>query len=479
MKRVLCTLAWISISASAFAQDELPPPPAADTPAAGTAPSDADLAARATIDGLNLVVPGELPRRIALPCAPTFHASVGARLVVACQDRVITLAFRAGQPELSADRRVGSPVTGSHLVAEELWLELSDGSAVAASTVATPEPLVAASSVQQPTEIPPPPPTNTTPAVPRNATVPLEIARGQATEVTADTVVIDVGEDQGLEVGMTVVFRSSEQDEAGWASRQQVVGEVDAVQASRARVRIGWGEIVRVGDEAFPSSVGPTRRLAGPPQSDRAWTVRINLHTLVPTDNLGISLAVEGFARRRIRKIGFVGIHVRPTGFSVASGNNFGFGGGYIMAGVSTRLFGVGSGVGIESTFLNRFFGGSSGGYRPYVTFPTRLRIGSEDGVFWSLTTLIAFAEEQMQFLGVETEFQFPIVSGSWLFFEGSGGRLPTWHTIMGVRHRLSGNGGPGSLLLRVGLGVAGITDFSPGGLLIGPSVSAGIEARY
>ncbi len=97
----------------------------------------------------------------------------------------------------------------------------------------------------------------------------------------------------------------------------------------------------------------------------------------------------------------------------------------------------------------------------------------------FELTTLLGVVNSETEFLGVDVEMQLPILRGSWLFLEGGGGRVPYWNTHLGVRHRLLGNGEAGTTFLRVGAGVAGTTENTPAPFRMGPSLSAGFEARY
>lgn len=445
----------------------------ASTARAQDAPAESPPIEAARVEGDRLILPGDLPRAITLPCTPTYHAAHGTRLYAACGARLLIIDVEG--PTLVADRVLETPVSGVHQSGDRVWLELSDGRALAADSVGdatlTPPP---------PPETAPPPPLEPTPTIPpppsSNTSAWTQPRPGRVLSLVDGVAVVDLGRDDGLVVGRRVTFGSPDPGDP-WGGTAQVVGVVDAVSPDRSRVQLGFGEQVEEGDEVRVTEAPPTARRAGPPRGARDWAVGATLRAFTPAQDLGLSLSVGAHVWRRLGRVGFAEAHLRPTGFSVAKGDDFGFGGGYVLFGIDMPLFAAGAGVGVEQILHEDF--GFVDGYRPAVTFPVRARFGSEDGVMFELTTLLGVVYSETQFLGVDVEMQAPILRGSWLFVEGGGGRLPYWNTHVGVRHRLGGNGEAGTTFLRAAAGVAGTTEKTPARFRLGPSLSVGFESRY
>ena len=181
-----------------------------------------------------------------------------------------------------------------------------------------------------------------------------------------------------------------------------------------------------------------------------------------------------------------LGVEVSPVAFA---SNGDGVGGATHVRAVGafvTRYLSLGLGVGAK---VQRY--GSSG-----LSVAPSVRLGSIDGLNLYLTYTHALAPNKYTnklttgFSNALARLQVPVARGLAVELD-AGVSLDTWaFATLGLRHRLIGNGGPGTLYISGGFGLAMIVDKSPceynnafpcgsSATSYGPTVSAGLEYRF
>ncbi len=181
-----------------------------------------------------------------------------------------------------------------------------------------------------------------------------------------------------------------------------------------------------------------------------------------------------------------VGIELAPVAL-VAGGDGTGaLAEARLTAAFSTRYLAVGLGVGGQ---LQRF------GRNGLSVAPT-LRLGRRDGL--SLQVEYAYSIAANQYTGQRTigfsnivgTLRIPLTDRLALQIDG-GLNLQAWaFTTVGLRHRLIGDGGPGTWFVSAGLGAAWVSDRSgcnyeaaipcgPSAMSFGPTVGFGFERRF
>lgn len=156
-----------------------------------------------------------------------------------------------------------------------------------------------------------------------------------------------------------------------------------------------------------------------------------------------------------------------------------------VHAAYATRYLAVGVGVGGQ---LRRF--GRNG-----LSLASTLRLGKLDGLSFSVEYAYALAANKytgrrtIGFSDVMGRMQVPLTDRLLLRFEG-GIDLQSWiFATVGLRHRIIGEGGPGSWFVSAGVGVAAIEDRATcddpsmscgrSALTFGPTISFGLEHRF
>ncbi|HEY6476070.1 MAG TPA: hypothetical protein VI456_05770 [Polyangia bacterium] len=181
-----------------------------------------------------------------------------------------------------------------------------------------------------------------------------------------------------------------------------------------------------------------------------------------------------------------VGIELAPVAL-VASGDGTGaLGEARVTAALSTRYVAFGLGLGGQ---LQRF--GRSG-----LSVAPQLRLGRRDGL--SVEVEYAYSVAANQYTGQRTigfsnivgTLRVPLTDRLALQIDG-GLNLQAWaFTTIGLRHRLIGEGGPGTWFVSAGLGAAWVSDRSgcnydaaipcgPSAMSFGPTVGFGFERRF
>ena len=203
---------------------------------------------------------------------------------------------------------------------------------------------------------------------------------------------------------------------------------------------------------------------------------------------VGNSWGAIGEARieHYFKKPFMLGVEVSPVAFA---SNGDGVGGATHVRAVGafvTRHLTLGLGVGAK---VQRY--GSSG-----LSVAPSVRLGSIDGLNLYLTYTHALAPNKYTnklttgFSNALARLQVPVARGLALELD-AGVSLDTWaFATLGLRHRVIGNGGPGTLYISAGFGLAMIVDKSPceynnafpcgsSATSYGPTVSAGLEYRF
>ena len=203
---------------------------------------------------------------------------------------------------------------------------------------------------------------------------------------------------------------------------------------------------------------------------------------------VGNSWGAIGDARieHYFKKPFMLGVELSPVAFA---SNGDGVGGATHVRAVGafvTKHLSLGLGVGAK---VQRY--GSSG-----LSVAPSVRLGSIDGLNLYLTYTHALAPNKYTnklttgFSNALARLQVPVARGLAVELD-AGVSLDTWaFATLGLRHRLIGNGGPGTLYISGGFGLAMIVDKSPceynnafpcgsSATSYGPSVSAGLEYRF
>jgi len=449
-----------------------------------------------------------VPRRLALPCEPIVQQQVvdanSIRLYLACAQRVLVLDVATTGVAIMDDVALRSAVRGSHEVSGQTWLELEDGSAQRIDAPSS------ASALAQPTVTATAAPAAPIPSVPSPAApipgVPSPAAPAAASTAVTGRVsqlrpqdrafVVNLGSADGLTPGMRIAVSSGDHEAA---DAHVVTGAVRSTTDHSALVSLAYDEQVAVGQRAeIADRVGRTasRRIGEWPYR---LSIRGDLRPSLVLDGVGANLALEGEATLH-QGIGVVTLRLSSSGVSFAkrtvdassydgdTGADFGFGGGYVLGGVDLGFVAVSAGVGVTRLYeeeVGRYVSGTGSwvvvtpaGFTPALTFPLRLRIGREDSIHAEVTQIAGYERSRLRWLGVEARLLVP-AGPVWIFGEGAGGRMPAFHGTAGVRVPLSGNGGPGSVLLNVGAGAAGTTEQTEAQTTrVGPAVQVGLERR-
>jgi len=439
-----------------------------------------------------------VPRRLALPCEPIVQQQVvdanSIRLYLACAQRVLVLDVATTGVAIMDDVALRSAVRGSHEVSGQTWLELEDGSAQRIDASSS------ASSLAQPTVTATAAPAAPIPSVPSPAApaAASTAVTGRVSQLRPQdrAFVVNLGSADGLTPGMRIAVSSGDHEAA---DAHVVTGAVRSTTDHSALVSLAYDEQVAVGQRAeIADRVGRTasRRIGEWPYR---LSIRGDLRPSLVLDGVGANLALEGEATLH-QGIGVVTLRLSSSGVSFAkrtvdassydgdTGADFGFGGGYVLGGVDLGFVAVSAGVGVTRLYeeeVTRYESGTGSrvvvtpaGSTPALTFPLRLRIGREDSIHAEVTQIAGYERSRLRWLGVEARLLVP-AGPVWIFGEGAGGRLPAFHGTAGVRVPLSGNGGPGSVLLNVGAGAAGTTEQTEAQTTrVGPAVQVGLERR-
>ncbi len=130
------------------------------------------------------------------------------------------------------------------------------------------------------------------------------------------------------------------------------------------------------------------------------------------------------------------------------------------------------------------------------MSLATTLRVGSLDGLHllvgntYTITRNFYSGRRETALEGIEGELSVPVAQRFSLLLEG-GFATDLWaYATLGGETFLRGTGGPGSLKMRAGFGIAAVVDNFPcvygdrtvcenRAAAVGPTISAGLEARY
>jgi opacity protein-like surface antigen len=181
-----------------------------------------------------------------------------------------------------------------------------------------------------------------------------------------------------------------------------------------------------------------------------------------------------------------LGLELSPVALASSGEGTGALAEGRVTGAFSTRYLSIGLGVGGQ---LQRF--GRNG-----LSIAPQLRLGRRDGL--SLEVEYAYSVAANQYTGQRTigfsnimgTFRVPLTSRLALQIDG-GLNLQAWaFATVGLRHRLIGDGGPGSWFVSAGLGAAWVSEESgcnydavipcgPSATSFGPTVGFGLERRF
>jgi hypothetical protein len=306
-------------------------------------------------------------------------------------------------------------------------------------------PAPAASSTAAPAAPASPPPAPASPASPASpppAPAAKPIREGAVLDVRERDVVIDLGQDDGLEVGRSVeLFERARVDlglgEMADTERGNVVGRVTLASKARASVRLGMHERAAVGYRARAASVSPSANRSFPPRFPAHFEVEGTAKGFLGKD---FGFLFEGGASYRFD----VPLRLRARFDPVIVTRDFT---GVVpqgLVGYDGRLVEIAVGAGWASKRLYQD--------GDVLILPVHLRVGAVDGVMAELTNTFSAKEKIVEFASVRLAGYAPIAENLWFT-----SRLvvsdPLTSFDAGLRFLTLGSGGAGSLFLAPNIG--------------------------
>ncbi len=401
-----------------------------------------------TVEGSALVVrDAGRESRVALGCAGGAVIRQATRAFVACGlAGVVEIDLTdASNPRRVAVRDAGGEVVGFFAVDGAVWARITRTEArpvdaLAARGDTTPVSVAAASVSTEP----------------RSPTVQVDARRvGHVVSVALGDAVIDLGTGDGVAVGGRVEFfreRWTRLDEGDRAMRidSLAVGEVTAISARRARVRIGTDERVAVGASARPTSTHTTQNTLAPPRLDGVWELHGALRPFLSLEHLAVGAITDFEVVYRASGPWVIHAGAIPLAFALGQQPVFNYG-VMLTAGYDSRLFEVGLGIGAAS---NRSYGGDPSNS---LALGQRVRLGAVDGLNLDVQNAFLLGRERFRYGGTIATLQVPVSAASALVFRGGGGNMGYVFGEVGLRIRVRGNGDRGSLFVTPSVGGAAI----------------------
>lgn len=450
---------------------------------------------------------------------PIAEASGPVRSALVAGDRLYVLTS-AGTLEtwtISPPARVAStPVAGGVGVFSaggRVWVEVQETRAVPLDQA--PTGIVAASPTTSETSTP---------------TAPSERKLAKVTRADRGVAVIDQGRADGLAVGDHLRFLGTEQvvvpSESGTGDEvrevEQVVGtgRVRVIEDRRAVVDVSRGGRVETGDRV-ERKPGAVRYPVAPERLDGIREAGAIIRPLLALDTVGVAMVGEAWLTWTFDKPWYLQARLAPVGVGVSKDGNPLTVAALGTGGYDSRYFSVGLGAGWSR--LNSDPGSFDRGYYnaedagggidlpefedvdSAFAFVQEARLGARDGVRLGVrntlllvpvytyeyvydemtyeVTDVKVTEEGDEFVfgGIAMDLAIPTGERTDLFVDwGTGSAGATW-VEGGVNAWLRGNGGPGSVGLRVGAGYASVQGNPDDEQveLYGPMVSVGGRYRF
>lgn len=295
------------------------------------------------------------------------------------------------------------------------------------------------------------------PTSPESGPVGLVMARA------AGYVTIDIGHQDGLEVGDSVQFFHVGEINTSHGTATQVVplsiGRVLAVNASNAKVELGINERIFVGDRARKTRRPMFYDTLAPPRLGDIWEISLAVRPFLTLDHAGMGLLADASIGYRFRDPIFVRLVGSPSGVAITNELNIGTGAAHLYGGYDGDSFEIGLGAGVSrvneavqqsSSSLN-FVTGSG------FSLGQTIRLGAHDGANLEVQTAFTFFGEQWKFTNILASLQFPVTHNAWAQLRGGGGGQGYMLFEAVLRMLLHGNGDKGSFYLAPRIGWAEI----------------------
>jgi len=455
---------WL-LPATGAAQGGVPTPPV-PPPAAPAATAPAAAPTRYGLQDTTLqVFAGEsLLGQVALPCAGSLLQLAGGRLHVGCATGT-ALTFDLtdpARPQLVSQRELPGPVTGLHEAGGRVWAEITRVEARPldeAPAAAFPGPAGAG--------VPTTPAVVSPPVADQPAAGP--VATGTVVETAPGRVLVDLGTGAGLKrgdhVGLYLVTTVQLGEGSGSEEEELLaVGEVTAVAANRAAVRLGLNERVSAGARARRVTRALTENRFVPPRVDGIWEAGFMARPFLALGDFGFGMVSDAQVGLRHPSNLHLLLLLEPAGLGYASEGNVLALAGNVLAAFDTTVFEIGLGLGWSA--VNQDLGGdessrAGGGsldadidqVKSGLSIAQLARLGARDGLHLLVRNNFLLYDDEFNYGGTVAEVQVPVSARSWLLARGGGGQAGYAYGEVGLRWLARGNGDRGSLFLTVAAG--------------------------
>ena len=300
---------------------------------------------------------------------------------------------------------------------------------------------------------------------------PLPVAApvGQVEKIEDGILFIGIGRQDGAQPGDSVEIATRE---------GSVVVRVTVVEDERLRAVGPFGVLVEVGAAARLTAASPTagRALPGRPSYFGLEGRLFGLASLSERNGGGV---FGDFVARYRAKVP-VAVHLRlaPIGVGAGSGSEtLGFGHGEVGFSFDHRVFELGVSLGASYADIDSFGRGTFDGIG--VSTGAFMRVGARDGIFVETGVSYVRTDERFVWVLLRFEAMIPLAHRYWLSLRAAGGQVRGGMGAVGLRYRMRGWGGPGTLFLSFHLGGAGIFRPDDSDVFAGPLLGVGVERRF
>ena len=263
----------------------------------------------------------------------------------------------------------------------------------------------------------------------------------------------------------------------------RVVARVISIEGNRARVSLGLNEVVEVGALVYQVIERRTASRVAPPR-------RGGFFELGASATLGGTLKVAGifgygtmFATYRGRRPVFARIELDPTG-AIASSSGDGFVAGFVaFAGLDSRLFELGMGLGVAHAYT--WASPPTPKVGAALAMPVVMRFGALDGIYVRIRVDFFARDGRTETGGGSLVLQVPTRLGAWIVASVGASLNGVYGVNVGYRRLVIGDNGPGSVYFVFGGGVQGMLSKSTfnresyfQSTQVGLAGTIGVEAR-
>ncbi len=261
------------------------------------------------------------------------------------------------------------------------------------------------------------------------------------------------------------------------------VAALERVEANRSIARLGRGDEAVPGDEVLGTGESLSESIVVPRAIPFEWRVSFTLRPFLDVsdseDTVGLltgAMVAYYFAGAPLR----IEAGVEPLGLALGGSVqhdpviavlDLAFTSSFFEFGIGTG-FSVLAQAGMENYETGAY---TSAGTQIDPLIVEVLRIGQLDGFNVTWHSAVASTSGGFQFRAGDSELNLPITTRVTIFMDGGGGSGYAFGDL-GVRTYIGGVGGPGTTIVSLGLGGAGILDGDK--QILGPSLLLGAEFR-